>query len=234
VFSAVVCRERVFLANGEPHLIAEAILICSHPCKTAFNNCTICAAARATTAAPTYFQAQRIQRDRNTVIELIDGGIDYNNPTAIAWDHYKHHKHRELNWAGSRLISIGTVGFDPRDPDAVPPPRKRFQRLVPTAIRIIRKSATDTNAAAKNMNMMAKIDDIEYYRFSATTGVCWIDMDDYKKLEEIERLTTDYLGNRKTAKDINDCAREIAHDYVKGRKSGGGASPEEQRENGIA
>src|SRR3954454_16025613 len=86
-FSAVVCNKQEDLVNGSYHV--EPVFICSDPCEGI--RCTIGDAGRATSAAPTYFEAQRVRRYTQEGQEdmfLIDGGLRFNNPSVDAWFHY--------------------------------------------------------------------------------------------------------------------------------------------------
>jgi hypothetical protein len=54
----------------------------------------------------------------------------------------------------------------------------------------------------------------EYERFSADNRVCFIKMDKYKKLAEIERLTLEYLDTDAIKQRLSRVAEEIARDYL--------------------
>jgi hypothetical protein len=209
-------------------------------------------AARATSAAPTYFKKLRI--DRNTLedtdgqggeardgeeaadrrerrngrrrsisqrkkyqreeITLFDGGIRCNNPSPRAWYHYRHERHSELAWTGSRLVSLGTGRYDRRT--FHPPKRAIWQEWIhiPSALKLVKDAVTDSQQAAEEMSVLATTEDIKYHRFSATTGVCWIKLDDYERLPEIRTSTEDYLNIPSVMEMVNECAKDIAKDYV--------------------
>lgn len=197
----------------------KPVFICTHPCEGI--RCTVGDAGRATSAAPTYFKPQRVTRytqEGQQDMFLIDGGIRFNNPSCQAWFHYrgdkKHKEESELKWYGSRLLSIGTGRYDGKT--FPPPKRTRLQRWihVPSAIQLIRDASTDPELAARQMEVLSETEDIEYHRFSATTGVCWVKMDDYRRLEELVKKTQEYLSDPEVGKKINRCALGIARDYV--------------------
>jgi hypothetical protein len=64
------------------------------------------------------------------------------------------------------------------------------------------------------MELLSKTENIDFHRFSATTGICWIKLDEYKSLENIITRTREYLNDPQVSEDIDSCAREIARDYV--------------------
>src|SRR5579862_8619965 len=119
VLSAVVCREydsRYESRFRNPPLVMTPTVICSYQCREGFP-CTACEAARATSAAPTYFSKQKIGENA-----FIDGGLGYNNPSWAAYDHYNGRNrtsHASTSLDGARMINIGTGTPSPTPP---PPP----------------------------------------------------------------------------------------------------------------
>jgi hypothetical protein len=79
--------------------------------------------------------------------------------------------------------------------------------------------ATNSERVAGAMRTIAHVSSsgnirTKYERFSADNGVCFIKMDKYKKLAEIERLTLEYLGNDTIKQKLSRVAGEIALDYL--------------------
>lgn len=78
-------------------------------------NCTIWEAGRATSAAPTYFPSQRIERhtfvdgaDQIEIKTFVDGGLGYNNPIATIQDELPHLGFHEDHEQHTYYLSIGT------------------------------------------------------------------------------------------------------------------------------
>ncbi|MCF6170606.1 MAG: patatin-like phospholipase family protein [Bacteroidales bacterium] len=73
-------------------------------------------AARATSAAPTYFEVARVKAMDKQVYPLIDGGVFVNNPTLCAYSEartWKFDDYRERPMAANMaILSIGTGGTD--------------------------------------------------------------------------------------------------------------------------
>ncbi len=69
-------------------------------------------AARATSAAPTYFEAARVKADDNQVYPLIDGGVFVNNPTLCAYSEARNLKfdnnRNKPKAAEMMILSLGT------------------------------------------------------------------------------------------------------------------------------
>ncbi len=73
-------------------------------------------AARATSAAPTYFEVARVKSEDNMIYPLIDGGVFVNNPALCAYSEarsIRFDEYREKPKAANMLIlSLGTGGTD--------------------------------------------------------------------------------------------------------------------------
>ena len=66
--------------------------------------------ARATSAAPTYFETARIKSFTNVAYPLVDGGVFANNPTLCAYAEARHKLKGKPRAADMAILSIGT-GF---------------------------------------------------------------------------------------------------------------------------
>jgi hypothetical protein len=89
----------------------------------------------------------------------------------------------------------------------------------------MKDATTDPGLPAKRMILLAKTENIDYHRFSATTGVCWVKLDDYKSLDLIKTRTEEYVTDPNVSRDINSCAMRIARDYVMRPRLANGNGP---------
>ena len=91
--------------------------------------------------------------------------------------------------------------------------------------RNLTKMATNSESVAGAMRTIAHVSStgnslrIKYERFSADNGVCFIKMDKYKKLAEIEKLTLEYLESDAIQQRLGRVAEEIARDYLAKRSA---------------
>jgi patatin-like phospholipase/acyl hydrolase len=73
-------------------------------------------AARATSAAPTYFEVARVKAADKKIYPLIDGGVFVNNPTLCAYSEARSWKFDEFRnkpkAANMAILSLGTGGAD--------------------------------------------------------------------------------------------------------------------------
>lgn len=143
-------------------------------------------------------------------------------------------RHGNLTFSRTRFVNLGTgTKVDSLLPSRergilgsfVPGLIRRKDFLLRTLIRI----AVNAEEDAKKMQLLAYTSgpgttfDIKYERFSADTGVCYIELDSYDKLREIQELTRQYLEKEETQNRLRLLADEIATEYLE--RNCPGASP---------
>jgi len=177
--------------------------------------------ARATSAAPTYFDPVRIMKKI-----LVDGGYGLtNNPSQDAWQHYTELK--EISHSDRvRWVNIGT-GTSSGHSTTSKQSWKNYllpnyiQNIMHT-IRDLEKIATDSEKTGVAMRLISDMDrtQLDFQRFSATNGVHAIALDDYLTIDNkiLETLTTDYLSQPKVEEGLRSLARSLAEDYTEKRR----------------
>jgi hypothetical protein len=218
--SSVVCRE---LENNYTRARRQdAVFLCSHKCRKGpfpnqtYQRCEMVDAARATSAAPTFFDPVRIWKKI-----LVDGGYGgTNNPSRDAWSHYT--KLKEIVKTDQvRWVNIGTGTSRGH---SVPTKREWKDLLLPRyiqnimhTIRDLEKIATDSEDTGDAMHLISEMDksQLEFYRFSATNGIHAIALDDYTMIDnkKLERLTKEYLDDPAVEKELRALARSLADDH---------------------
>ena len=147
------------------------------------SDCKIWEAARATSAAPTFFKRIEIGRKQ----PFIDGGLGCNNPSRLVLDEAK-------SIFGSRqiglLLSIGTgtgKTISIRKPGL-------FQRIVPTGlIDALQAIATDCEATHETMLELFANSPNTYFRLNVEQGMKEIKLSERDKLRKVETYTTQYM-----------------------------------------
>jgi hypothetical protein len=223
--SSVVCRE---LENNYTRARrGDAVFLCSHQCRRppspsqAYQECEMADSARATSAAPTYFDPVRIMKKI-----LIDGGYGLtNNPSQDAWQHYTELK--EISHTDRvRWVNIGTGTSNGL---TIPSKQSWKNYLLPNyiqnimhTIRDLEKIATDSEKTGVAMRLISDMDrtQLDFQRFSATNGVHAIALDDYLTIDNkiLESLTTDYLNQPQVEAGLRGLARSLADDYIEKRR----------------
>jgi predicted acylesterase/phospholipase RssA len=155
--------------------------------------CKIWEAARATSAAPTFFKGIEIGREA-----FVDGGMGRNNPTSVLVEEAEA-LFPERPFAC--VVSIGT-GQVPSPGVGTNPPLS--QRLVPTkVIRAVVEMATDCEETHENMMKLFtknKKNNV-YFRFNVPQGLQDIKLGEWKRLPEVRASTSNYIksGEAKVA-----------------------------------
>ena len=145
------------------------------------SGCTVWEAARATSAAATFFDPIQIGRQK-----FVDGATGFNNPVEVVLE-------ETLSvWpdAVSRiqcLVSIGTGIGDMKD----------FGDNMKEVIETLKAIATETETTEKrffNNHAALGIGD-RYFRFNVDRGMSGIGLDEHKKMDKIEAGAELYLAD---------------------------------------
>src|SRR2546430_8249990 len=161
-------------------------------------NCKVWEAARATTAAPTFFKRIAIGETGQIREQFIDAGIKCNNPTKVVMEEAR------LFFGDDRpvgsLVSIGTghpgtIGLS--EPDG-------FQKILPTKlIDVLKKIATDCGSTADDLaRRFASLPDL-YFRYNVTHGAGKISLEEWKKMGDVQSHTYAYLHELHVSKSID-------------------------------
>jgi len=166
-------------------------------------NCPIWQAARATSAAPTFFKRIHIG-EKGLEEEFIDGGLGCNNPIkqvlleteAISGsDQYV-----------ACIISIGSgqagvIGL--KSPDA-------FQRALSLdLVAVLQQIATDCESAAEEIENQFKNIPNVYFRFNVEQGMQGVTLADGEKLREVTQHTMQYIQKSAVSQKVNAAVKAI-------------------------
>ena len=151
-------------------------------------NCTIVEAARATSAAPTFFKRVYIGEE-GLKEEFIDAGLGCNNPTSQLI------QEAQSMFPSSTIACIVSIGtgqpgiISLKSPDA-------FQKFLPLdVIKVLRGIATDCeNAATEHKKRYADVPDF-YYRFNVEQGLQGVSLAEWDRLGEVRTHTEHYIQN---------------------------------------
>jgi hypothetical protein len=180
-------------------------------------------AARATTAAPTYFEPMRIFKSEPVnfaePIELIDGGIGSNNPSFIGYAEVLQMRKRELEILRESspikdqdvtpetssidlLVSIGS-GID-----TSPKVSSRSSINVVRIIRSMMTMATGTERVHEEMYTLAKASHSNWYhRFNVPFGKEIPRLDEFEKISQVMEVARKYLQKPEVRNELRHCAR---------------------------
>lgn len=156
-------------------------------------SCPIWQACRATSAASLYFPSINIKGRT-----YWDGGMNSNNPILQVIEEAKseHGKDRKFQV----IVSIGTGKSPQSDPSS------HLLGVMQYAIH----QMTDTQK--KHNEFLSRYEDLkdDYYRFNEEESLYKIDLADWKKLDRVEELATEYVSSVIGQKQILACAKRLA------------------------
>lgn len=166
-------------------------------------NCPIWQAARATSAAPTFFKRIRIGQ-KGLEEEFVDGGLGCNNPVKQVLEE------AEAVFGSDRcvacIISIGcgqagVIGL--KSPDA-------FQRALPLdLVSVLRKIATECETAAEEIERCFKGVPNVYFRLNVEQGMQSVTLADGEKLGEVVQHTMEYIQKLVVRQKVNAAVEAI-------------------------
>ncbi|KAI9835331.1 MAG: hypothetical protein M1819_002475 [Sarea resinae] len=167
-------------------------------------NCRIWEAARATSAAPTFFKRISIGEEGHPMEEFIDAAVGYNNPANLVLEEAK-------NVFGSAkpircVVSVGTghpgtVGL--ARPDA-------FQKILPTKlIQVLKQTATECEQTASLISKRFKDFEDFYFRFNVEHGAEGVSLEEWNKMGEMQGFTKTYLSNVSVTKAIDSVVQKL-------------------------
>ncbi|KAJ7032996.1 acyl transferase/acyl hydrolase/lysophospholipase [Mycena alexandri] len=187
------CRTFVCARNAQNMNANIPVLFRTYDSHETHTGCKIWEAARATSAAPTFFKRIEIGRGQQ---HFIDGGLGSNNPSKVVLDEAKKvFPNRQIGC----IVSIGTgqVGTISID-------RPGFlQHLIPTdVIEALQGIATDCEA--KHEEMLALFDNSPntYFRLNVDQGMQNIKLSEWEKLSNVEAHTAQYMRRKEVEKTL--------------------------------
>jgi predicted acylesterase/phospholipase RssA len=161
-------------------------------------NCLIWEAARATTAAPTFFKSINICGPDGISEEFTDGGLKWNNPVKVLIEEGARVFGNERRVAC--VVSIGTghrsaIGL--RDADW-------YQALLPrNVIGLLKELATDCEEKASECEKQYGHLPGLYYRFNVEHGLENVSLADWKMLSTMKAHTKAYLQEPLVERKLN-------------------------------
>ena len=173
-------------------------------------NCKIWEAARATTAAPTFFKRIAIGEPGQIKEQFLDAAVGCNNPTQEILNESR------LVFGDNRplgvLISLGTG--QKTTPSLAS--SSVFRKMLPTKLgefanlmRVLAKIATDSEKLADEMSRrLEKVPDV-YFRFNTTHGAGEIALEEWKRMDEVQSLTLSYLQEPSVSNLVDTAVKRI-------------------------
>jgi predicted acylesterase/phospholipase RssA len=158
---------------------------------------TIWQAARATSAAPTFFKRLKIGPN-HAQEEFLDGGMGSNNPTKLLMEEVVKTFGQQdpvaciisIGTGKTNIIEVKTPGF--------------FQKVLPTElINALRSMTTDCETVEGEVSQRFSANPGIYFRFNVEHGLENVSLEEWKELGNIKAKTIAYLGDYRIAGSVN-------------------------------
>ena len=175
--SFVIAMSAINLNAGEPRFFRTY-----KSSKFQSPNCKIWEAARATTAAPTFFKSIDIDGE-----PFVDGGLGRNNPIKQVL------QEAEIIFPDQHLACIVSIGTGQAETISIPTPRW-FQRAIPLhVVDAIRSICTDCEESAQDATRRFEHTPGVYFRFNVEQGLQKVRLEEWRRLNEVRAHTRQYI-----------------------------------------
>ncbi|KAJ4295959.1 hypothetical protein N0V88_004661 [Collariella sp. IMI 366227] len=216
---AVVCVMPSNLVKREPRLVR------SYPGDNGVDDrwdmgIKIWEAARATTAASSYFKPQLLGNSA-TAQPFIDAAIGVNNPV----DHLLKEAVSEFGF-GRQLGCVVSIGTGTRDlviKTEVSSWRKPFGTIsyYKSLLKALKSTATDGEEPHRLLQARLDLFPGSYFRFNVPDAAEKVELHHYKKIPELKEMTVDYLKGVDVTRQIQQIAKGLttnSFDHAKPEK----------------
>jgi hypothetical protein len=180
-FISFVCAKNAHNINAN-----IPVLFRTYHSRETHSNCKIWEAARATSAAPTFFKRIEIGRKQ----PFIDGGLGRNNPSQVVLDEAK-------ALFGARQIGcLVSIGTGQAEVIGIKKPGL-FQRIIPKDVIDALKAIT-TDCEATHEEMLGRFANLPntYFRLNVEHGMQGIQLSEWEKLSNVEAHTAQYMKRK--------------------------------------
>ncbi|QRV88367.1 patatin-like phospholipase protein [Ceratobasidium sp. AG-Ba] len=195
VLHSFVCAVRADAASDAWHFRTY------HVVENASPECTIWQAARATSAAPSFFKPAIIEQDKLSA-RYLDGGAGFNNPTVQLLNE------AAQRFPGRPVCCILSLGTGHRDVIRLRPaggiPKLQLLKIV----GVLKDIATDCE---ETHNLLARRfqDSDVYHRFNVEQGLQEVGLEEWKRLSRVQAHTAAYTRRVQVNSDIDTVVAKI-------------------------
>ena len=172
----------------------------THSVSESDHECFLWEAARATSAAPLFFESIK---SRSGAV-FVDGAIEYNNPIARVIREAEEIYHEQEYGC---IVSIGTGRIDSKGFDV-----KKLEGfdVLRTCVEVSMSSSKQAEKFASEKQGKQLLRQKKYFRFDVEQHQHIIQLDEAKKLDLIDATTEAYLGRTDKEEDLIHCARNLS------------------------
>ena len=158
-------------------------------------------AARATSAAPGFFERIQFQRSKAS---FADGALGRNNPIRVLIN-----EARQI-WPDLPLGCVISIGTGLGKIGAL---GNKLHALLKKCVEIATDAENEADSFLEDDQGIRLWDEKRYFRFNVQRGLEDVKLDEASPddLEKLRAMTTAYLNNTKTAAEVDICAQYLVH-----------------------
>ena len=193
----------------------NAFFFRQHKANHDINNFKVRDVARATSAAPTYFEAARIKNDLGNPYPLVDGGLFANNPTLCAYSEVRSMNIKGIKFPSAKdmfIVSIGTGSIKKSYPYKAAKDWGQLEWIKPVIdIMMSGNSETVHYHLRQIFDTLSKQDKADYYRLEPSLGTANNEMDDAstENLKALEDAAIAYISNNDINKKLDEISTKL-------------------------
>ena len=200
-----VCAYESKALGGSP------VLLRTYPTGSIPLSCCIWEAARATSAAPTFFEP--IKFEAHVGGAFIDGGVGCNNPTKVLVKEAKSY-YRLKGYKATQPTCLVSVGTGQKDLIQLHEAASMFWFKDRSGLSIapaLGEIATDCENTHDEVLLTFLENNARnsYYRLNVSQGLQRITLDEWRKKDDIKTYTDKYLRLNQTEQDLLACTKRM-------------------------
>jgi patatin-like phospholipase/acyl hydrolase len=179
------------------------------------NNFKVRDVARATSAAPTYFEVARVKNELGSPFPLVDGGVFANNPTLCAYSEVRNMHIHDIEKPSAKdmfIVSLGTGSVKKSYPYKAAKDWGQLQWIKPVIdIMMAGNSETVHYHLMQIFDTLSKSDKADYYRLEPGLGNANNDMDDAstKNLRALEEAAISFISESRVNEQLDEIATKL-------------------------
>lgn len=171
-------------------------------------NITVVQAARATSAAPTFFKPLVIENEGGVKEELIDAAMGVNNPAAEVLDEAGMQFDNSCKLGCFLSLGTGTRPKNMESTDAI-------GRLLDIG-KLLKEVTTDSEAKREEMDRKFTDHESTYFRFSVPDAASKVKMEAYRDIPKLKAMTEEYLRGAEAKANIEKIVDVLVNNRTEG------------------
>ena len=161
-------------------------------------DCFIWEAAKATSAAPLFFEPTQLMASKAT---FVDGALHLNNPISEVINEAK------SLWPGAGFKSIVSIGTGWIDPKGLELSQLKIHNVVKTCVDLAINSHKEAQKFVRDDRGKELSQAGVYFRFDVDRGIDTVALDQWQKLDDVDAFTEAYLT--RSGSELEKCAHSL-------------------------